>query len=218
MNSRLMRLLVVVLIMIGAVACAEEAVSPTGDPSQLITEARADLDAQNVREAIAKLEEAVRLNSNSVEARYLLGNAYAQDEQLSQAERQLTEVLRLDAAHTDARSNLGVVYYRQGKLQDAEKAFRTALKDEPNDSEIHYNLGGVLAALNRLDDAVAEFTIAIRLAPSLAEPYLGLGSVYKLQGQNAEAITALRKYVELSDDPTWREQAKQMLRELGETP
>jgi len=65
---------------------------------------------------------------------------------------------------------------------------------------------------------LSEFQKAKELDPNLAESYLGLGSVYKLQGQSEQAISMLREYLRLSDDPTWREQARQMIIELGGKP
>jgi tetratricopeptide (TPR) repeat protein len=117
---------------------------------------------------------------------------------------------------------LGVAYYQQAKLAEAEKAFRAALAERPDDAEWHYNLGGVLAALNRFDEATTEFLRAKELDPDLPEPHLGLGSIYKLQGKDDEAIAALKEYLRLApDDSTtsqWRQQAEQMLTELGAQP
>ncbi len=107
-----------------------------------------------------------------------------------------------------------MVYYQQGKLGEVEAIFRAILADSPDDAELHYNLGGVLAGQGRFDEAIAEFEQAIEMNPSLAESYLGLGSVYKQQGQNEQAITALHKYLELSQDPTWRQRAQEMLATL----
>jgi tetratricopeptide (TPR) repeat protein len=65
---------------------------------------------------------------------------------------------------------------------------------------------------------VNEFLKAKEINPALPEPYLGLGSVYKLQGRRAEAVAAFREYLKLAQDPNWRAQAEQSLRELGEKP
>ena len=219
MSRRVITILCALLSLCGLVACGPGAPpTPAQDFSSLVQEARDALDAGKADEAIPKLQQALRLDPNSVEAHFLLGNAYARKEQFSQAEEQYLQALKLDEKNTDAQSNLGVAYYRQGKLQDAEQAFRTALSQQPNDAEIHYNLGGVLIAMNRTSDALNEFLRAKELNPSLPESYLGLGSVYKLQGKRAEAIAALREYLELSQDPAGQQIARQLLQEMGEKP
>ena len=218
MGHRAITTLCILLLLCSLVACGPGAPTPSQDFSSLIQEARAALDAGKADEAVSKLQRALKLDPNSAEAHFLLGNAYARKEQFPQAEEQYLQALKLDEKNTDAQSNLGVVYYRQGKLQDAEKAFRTALSQQPNDAEIRYNLGGVLIAMNRTSDAMAEFLKARELNPSLPEPYLGLGSAYKLQGKRAEAIAALREYLKLSQDPAGQQIARQLLQEMGETP
>ena len=200
---------------VGAIGCAPET---GGDPSALIQEGRDKLDSGDLDGAIQSLEQATQIDTNSAEAHFLLGNAYAKKQQFAQAEEQLRKALDIDDSYTDARSNLGVALYRQGKLQEAEQAFRTALASQSNDAEIHYNLGGVLVALNQLDGALSEFQKAKDLDPNLAESYLGLGSVYKLQGESEQAIAMLREYLRLSEDPTWREHARSMIIEMGGKP
>jgi Flp pilus assembly protein TadD len=219
MRQRAIALACVLLsVSLMAAACATASPTVSGDAATLIQEAKDALNSGNADAAIPKLQQALRLDANSVEARFLLGNAFAKKEQFPQAEEQFLQALKLDANNTDARSNLGVVYYRQGKLQEAEKAFRAALSQTPNDGEIRYNLGGVLVAMNRTEEALDEFLKAKELSPSLAEPYLGLGSAYKLQGKREEAVAALREFLKRSKDPAGRQIAQQLLQELGEKP
>jgi len=189
--------------------------TPSGDAASLIQQAKTAMDAGQTDQAISTLQQVLQSEPDLEEAHFLLGNAYAKQDQFTQAETQYLETLKLNPDHVDARSNLGVTYYREGKLDEAEKMFREALSKQPNDAEIHYNLGGVLAARNQLDEAITEFLKAKELNPSLPEVYLGLGSVYQLQGKKAEAVEALREYLTRSNDPTWRAKAEQMLRELG---
>ena len=218
MRHRILMALIASLVLLGALLGVVACTPVTGDPAALIEEGRTKLDSGDLDGAIQSLEQATQRDANSAEAHFLLGNAYAKKEQFSQAEQQLRKALEIDDSYTDARSNLGVALYRQGKLQEAEKVFRTALASQPNDAEIHYNLGGVLVALNKLDEALSEFHNAKALDPDLAESYLGMGSIYKLQGKSEQAISMLREYLRLSDDPTWREHARQMIIELGGKP
>ena len=206
-------------VLVGVVACGPiTQPTPSGDLAALLTDAKSALDAHNPDTAITILQQALKMDANSTEAHFMLGNAYAQKGMLSQAESEYLAVLRLNENDVDARSNLGVVYYQEQKLPEAEKAFRAALALKSDDAEIHYNLGGVLAALNRLNEAEVEFLKAKELDPSLAEVYLGLGSVYKTQGRKEEAVAALKEFLQRAQDPTWISQAEQWLGELGAKP
>lgn len=210
--------LLIVLLPALAVGCRTmQSTAPTG---VIVTPqtAQSPVPSPIANTKIGELEGQAASHPNDAEAQFKLGNAYAESGRYPEAEAAFGRVLEIDPDHVDARSNLGVVYYKQGMLSEAEVLFREVLAEQPDDAEILYNLGGALAAQNKLDQAVAEFLKANKAAPDLAQPYLGLGTVYRAQGKRDEAIAALTKYVELSDDPTWREQAKQMLRELGVEP
>ena len=196
-------------------AASSSPVTPAGDLATLLEQAESAIEAGNADGAIATLQQAIAIDSQSVKAYFLLGNAYAKKEQFGEAEQYFKQALSLDGTQVDARANLGVVYYRQGRLEEAEQTFREVLKQAPDDAEIQYNLGGVLAALNRLEEALTQFEKANRLDPSLPEPYLGLGTIYQRRGEKDKAIQALKEYIKLSQDPAWRAQAEQMLRELG---
>lgn len=213
MNCRSIRFIWIATALLGLVACGQNR-GAVGEASNLVQEAKAALDSGQTDVAIARLQEALKRDDRSVEAHFVLGNAYAEREHFKEAEEQFIAVLRLDEGNADARTNLGVVYYQQAKLKEAEEAFRAALAVKTTDAEIHYNLGGVLAAQGRFDEAVSEFLEAKEIDPSLPEPYLGLGSVYKLQGKREEAIAVLKEYVRRSKDASWRAEAEQMLREL----
>jgi len=208
--------IVVVATLVGCAGAPSPEAGPTpeGNVQDLITEAKTALDSQNVSLAVQKLEQAIAIDSNSVEAHFVLGNAYTQNNQLDKAEELFTRAIEIDPNHTDARSNLGVVLYRQQKFPQAADAFRKAIELEPNDADVQYNLGGVLAAQGNFTEAEQHFLRARELDPNPPQVYLGLGSIYKEQGRKQEAIDNLRIYLEKASDPTWRQQAEQMLKEL----
>jgi len=218
--------LVVVLVALLLTGCASATptlprpvpITPSAELAAAIAQARTALEGGDAAGAIALLEQPLADGQGTAEAHYVLGNAYALQEDLTRAEEHFRQALALHPDYVDARANLGVVLYRALKLEEAETAFRDALTLAPEDAEIHYNLGGVLASQNRIDDALTEFVRANELDPALAEPYLGMGSVYQMQDKDAEAIAALEKYLQLASDPVWRNQAQQMLDDLRGVP
>ena len=207
----------VMLVLLGIGGCASEVTgTSTAEPStaSIIQEARHALEDGNVDAALDKLAQAERISGSSAEIHFLMGNAFVQKEELTRAEQEFSNALEIDASYVDARSNLGVVYYRQRRLEEAEQVFRKALEQLPNDAELHYNLGGVLLALGHVEEALDTFWTAQAADPSLAEPYLGLGNAYRLLGERDRAIAALQEYAERTDDPVWRAQAEDSIREL----
>lgn len=64
--------------------------------------------------------------------------------------------------------------------------------------------------------AIADYDRAIELGPDLAEayPYYGRGLVHKMRGEKEKAIRDFERFLELSEDDYWREEAEKHLREL----
>ena len=206
-------LLALVLVSLLLAACSGQPTAPTG---VIVTPqvAGSPVPSSIPNPKVSELEDQAA-GSQDAEAHFELGNAYAETGRYPEAEQAFSRAIEIDPNHMDARSNLGVIYYKQGRLTEAEELFRQVLQQTPDDAEIHYNLGGALAAQQKLDEAVAEFIKASEADPELAQPYLGLGTVYQAQDKRDQAIEALQKYIALSEDPTWREQARGMLRDLG---
>jgi tetratricopeptide (TPR) repeat protein len=67
--------------------------------------------------------------------------------------------------------------------------------------------------------ATAEYASAINLAPDDADAYQALGLRYMHDGNKGEALSMLRKYVELEHDPARTGYAQQYIQKLqGEAP
>jgi tetratricopeptide (TPR) repeat protein len=45
--------------------------------------------------------------------------------------------------------------------------------------------------------------------------YYNRGDAYKQKGEKEKAIADFEKFLELSDDPNWRQQAEEQLKALG---
>lgn len=89
------------------------------------------------------------------------------------------------------------------------------------------NLGDALVYVRRYDEAIAQYKRALSLNPGFALTHFGLGWAYGLRGMYPEAIAEMRKYLELSGDPTGkgylglllaksggRDEARKLLNEL----
>ncbi len=204
-------LAVALLVAVGMAACGRQAASTS--PEALVGEASTLLDQNKAQEALDLLNKALA-RADSAEGRYLLGNAYSELERFEEAEAAYLKALELDPAYADARSNLAVAYYMLGRPAEAEETIRQVLSEHPQDADLHYNLGSVLAAQGRTAEAEAAFLAARRLDDSLPQVYLGLGVLYRDMGRPEEAIASLRRYLELSDDATWRAEAERIVNEL----
>jgi Flp pilus assembly protein TadD len=74
-------------------------------------------------EAIAQLEEALRIGSVTWEAHYLLGEQLAFAGRIPEARREFEQTLRLKPVTAMAHLNLGVALVKEGQLEDARREF-----------------------------------------------------------------------------------------------
>lgn len=105
------------------------------------------------------------------------------------------------------------VHYRIGRVilsmpstpttaQDAKEQFEAELKIDPSNAAAEFMLGDLDRQLEEWDQAVVHFRRASQLDVGFLEAYLGLGMVLNAQGQYAEAVAPLEKYVAgVPDDP-----------------
>jgi hypothetical protein len=134
-------------------------------------------------EAIAHLEEALRLRPAYPVAHDNLGNALLRVGRVDAAIGHFQAALRLEPDFADADNNLGTALVRQGRLAEAVDRFREALRLEPGDAEIDNNLGSALAIEGRLPDAIARFREAVRLKPDYLPARENLGKALRQLGR-----------------------------------
>lgn len=86
----------------------------------------------------------------------------------------------------------------------AREALSKYLMVKPNDAEAHFLTGETFRRANPagpdFSEALAAYRQALEDNPSYAEAYREIGMAYRLQGQNADALAAFERYVELAAD------------------
>jgi Flp pilus assembly protein TadD len=164
-------------------------------------------------EAIAQLEEALRLKPDYVEAHIRLGHALVNAGRTPEAIAQLEEALRLKPDYVEAHNNprnalvsavahnnLGNALLSAGRTSDAIAQFEEALRLRPDFFEAHNNLGNALLGAGRTSDAIAQFEEALRLRPDYAEVHYNLGSALSSAGRTSDAIAQFEEALRLKPD------------------
>lgn len=93
-----------------------------------------------------------------------------------------------------------------GQMARPEKALHeidAALKNDPLSAPIRVAKGKILFDAHRYAEAVEAFKTALELEPSFASAYQGLAQAYTQLGDQANALEAATKYVELSKRSGW---------------
>ncbi len=149
-------------------------------------------------EAVAKYEEAVRLDPAAAIPHANLCLGLAGLGRVDEGMSECREALRLDPDLVDAHSNLGALALATGDLGQAVGEFTLALRLDPRPSPDRYlRLGAALARQGRLDEARQAFVAALRLDSRDAEAHNALGAVLSDLGRTGEAIGEFDRALQL---------------------
>ncbi len=125
-----------------------------------------------------KLEEALSLKPDFHEARYNLGIAYLQGNDVEGAVRHLEQVMDARPDLTDARVALGVAYERQGRLSQAELLYGQGLGQSPDNVDLLNGQARVLLKRGRPDDASRAARAILRINSNSLDAFNTLGLAY----------------------------------------
>ena len=159
-----------------------------------------ELQREQYVEANALLDEAVRLNPQSLRAQRL----YARS--LFATRNYRSAALHADAAARIAPGNVDVLVLQadianqQGKTGSAIEFLKTAISIDSASPELQYRLGRVYQDANLFDASREHLERAAAIRPSWALPHVALGNLYSKRRLFDDAVAAFEKAVEL--DPS----------------
>jgi serine/threonine protein kinase/Flp pilus assembly protein TadD len=154
-------------------------------------------------EAIRCLTVATALRPMHARARVWLGNGFAANNQLDEAEGAFRKAIELDPRNARAHYELGLALAAKGRLADGIAAFEQALSltSEPPTPEgvhidpvravIYCDLGIALLRGGRVEEAIITVQKAIDLKPNFARPRWLYSFALLRSGRFADAATAL---------------------------
>jgi protein O-mannosyl-transferase len=134
-------------------------------------------------EAIDHLTEALRLNSDYVEAHLNLGLVLDVQERFQESIGHFSEALRIDPRCAEAHAHWAMALSRKGLLREAAKHYFEALRINPEDAEVHNNLGVTLYGAGRFQEAMHHYSEALRIRPGYADAKRNLTSLRRFMGQ-----------------------------------
>lgn len=162
--------------------------------------------------AEAALENALRLDGSSWQARYLLGVIHQRAGRFDRALRAFDAVLEQRPADLPSLLRRGEILLRQRRLESARKAFERAVSQAPLSASAHYGLGRVLRAQKHDASAVSSFERALELQPHAVAVHHPLARALRRLGELEGARDHLGQAGDSSpvmDDPVLAQMAEQ---------
>jgi tetratricopeptide (TPR) repeat protein/predicted Ser/Thr protein kinase len=160
------------------------------------------MQMRRFKEAIAELQETIRLDPDLLLAYYSLNSVYLfevadMDSAIATAQRQIARSPRSAAAY----GQLGAAYAGKGDLRQAEDALRKSVELDPAPRFVtdHYRLGHVLRLQRRFEEARSIYLHILEIAPKEISAHYEAGAVSQLMGDEAAARKYLRTVVAESE-------------------
>jgi tetratricopeptide (TPR) repeat protein len=142
---------------------------------------------ENPPAAAAAVEQALKIDSQSADAKLFLAELDLDNTRYDRARERIDEVLKVNSSHLDARALLAAIAYVRGDKATYDAEVGRVLAVNPAFGEV-YRVAGDLAARNyRFDEAVALARRATTLDPSNIRAASDLGLHLMRTGDEAEA-------------------------------
>ncbi len=145
-------------------------------------------DAEAVNEALAQLNEGLRLRPNDLLPLFYFGTFFFKEEKTEVAVEELRSMLARNPASAEAHYYLGIIAARSGPVEDAVGHYQDASRINPQYAEPYDKLGQILMERGQIEAAVTEFRKAVRLKPAFTRARCNLGVALEQQGRLGEAI------------------------------
>jgi len=138
----------------------------------------------------------------------LIGRTYRDFKEYGRARTELHAALRMDPATRRAHFYLGTLGLMEGGpggLEEAIAEFRQELKLSPADPLASLRLGIALMENRQPAEALPALELAARSGPPEAETFYYLGRAQLVLDRPVEAVSSLRRALELAEGPSFRE-------------
>ncbi|HEY3930046.1 MAG TPA: protein kinase [Candidatus Koribacter sp.] len=163
--------------------------------------------AGNLDQAIARLNDAVKLDPQFALGFASLGEAYRlknlidpNDKWINQGLANLQHAIEIDDHLPSLFVSLGRFHASLGKNELALQEFQRALALDPRDSDAIMGIASAYEHMGRLQDAENNFKRGVALRPDYWDSYNTLGYFYHRQHRYDEAIAQFKRAIELTPD------------------
>lgn len=155
-------------------------------------------DRQDFTTPLARLEQALHLNSDAAYVYNALGIAHLREGRLHQAAWAFRDAIRLAPSWIYPRHNLALTYQEAGAYGPASQEYRRAIELAPGYSYLHYSLGLLLHGLGEKREAESAYRKALELDDKQAEAHVALGVLRAAENKPNQAEQEYLRAMELA--------------------
>jgi tetratricopeptide (TPR) repeat protein len=158
--------------------------------------------AQLLKEAGRECNKALDADPRVVEAHYLLGKVYREENRLDRAEQAFSGAVKLDPHYGSAWVALGMVQTQREKYGPALESFNQAISVSPNNAHAYFGRGQLYARQGQMERAVKEYNMSLYKNSNDAAVHVALGKAFDQQGDSVASVKEFNEAIKLKpDDP-----------------
>lgn len=151
------------------------------------------LEQKRFQEAMAPIENTVRLQPQDPESHNNLGRACLTLGLLKKAEMAFLAATRIRVDNALAHEGLALVLLAQHRLPQALEACQRALAIDKHLPEVHCTLGDILLAQDKPDEAKACYRQSLQITPNFLASYQKLQTIYRDESAFTEVEALCRQ-------------------------
>jgi tetratricopeptide (TPR) repeat protein len=168
---------------------------PQKRKTELVTGAERYSAAGEFGKAIIEYKNALKIEPQSAELQYKLGEAYSQNGQLQEAFLSFRKAADLRPDYAPAQLALGRLYLGAKHFEDATKAAQAVLAKDPDSADANILLTEVYATSKGIPQAIKMLQEVLKRHPDSITAYLDLGVLYTALGKRDEGFQQFEKAV-----------------------
>jgi Tfp pilus assembly protein PilF len=172
------------------------------------------MEKHDPKGSIESFKKALKHDPAYVPAYLLLGAAYLQTQDWTEAQSAFEKAAKLDPANPQALLGLGVARDGLKDFNGAQKPLEQSLQLAPNSAEAHYELGRSLWALGKWQEAEPHATQALAINKDFPPSHVLMGNIYLRRRDAAAALREFNEYLRLDPQGPFAAPVKGMVEKI----
>jgi len=170
------------------------------DPQTVLSYALACYFTQHTNEAESAYLRLIRMEPNSDQPYFALGNFYSDLGKFDDAAKNFGTAAAKDPKNYLNHYMYGTMLFRLNQISEATAQFKTALELNPSHADSYFWLGRILLRQGKLDEALATFERTVKLEPKHIAAYYQLGLLYARKGEKEKSDQMFKIQNQLNAD------------------
>jgi len=164
--------------------------------------------------SIESFKKALKHDPNFAPAYVMLGTAYVQTQNWTDAQAAFEKASKLDPGNAEAFLGIGFALNQQKDFGGAQKPLQHSLELNPNSAEAQYELGRSLWGLGKWEEAEPHARQAIALNKDFAPCHVLMGNIYLRRRDAQSALSEFQTYLRLDPQGPYSQAVGEMISKI----